>query len=205
MSSGLVWFCVILGLGSGVVRRRSASVALVAVQSLLIGLAALGIGSGGGEPEPVAGLALVAKAVVVAVLLGYAVARTRQPRPIGDDAAPALNGLVIVAAVAAVIVLVPDGPEASQTALHGGLALLAIGLVVAIMRRATLFQLLGLLIIENGVAVVALSGERGLPTVVELGVVFDLAIIVAVAVTFQSRILGAFGTTDAEAMRGLRD
>ena len=51
----------------------------------------------------------------------------------------------------------------------------------------------------------ALGGDRGLPTVVELGVIFDLAIIVAVAVTFQSRILGAFGTTDAEAMRGLRD
>lgn len=205
MSSGLVWVCVILGLGTGVVRRRSAAVALMAVQSLLIGLVALGIGSDGGEAEPLAGIALIAKAVLVAALLGYAVSRTRQPRPIGDDAAPVLNGLVMVGAVAAVIGLVPDADIASQTALHGGLALLAIGIVMAAMRRPTLFQLMGLLTIENGVAIVALGGERGLPAVVELGVIFDLAIVVAVAVTFQSRILGAFGTTDAEAMRGLRD
>lgn len=205
MSAGLVWVCVILGLGSGVVRRRSAAVALLAAQSLIIGLAALGVGSDGGEAEPLAGAALVAKAALVAALLGYAVARTRQPRPIGDDAAPVLHGLVMLGAVAAVIALVPDADPASGTAMHGGLALLAIGIVMAAMRRPTLFQLIGLLTIENGVAIVALGGDRGLPAVVELGVVFDLAIVVAVAVTFQSRILGAFGTTDAEAMRGLRD
>ncbi|MCC6831813.1 MAG: hypothetical protein IT200_10750 [Thermoleophilia bacterium] len=205
MSSGVVWLCVILGLGTGVVRRRSAAVALMALQSLLIGLAALGLGSGEGHAEPLAGVALVAKAVLVAGLLGYAVSRTRQPRPIGDDAAPVLNGLVMVGAVAAAIALIPDAGGASRTAMHGGLALLAIGIVMAAMRRPTLFQLMGLLTIENGVAIVALGGERGLPAVVELGVIFDLAIVVAVAVTFQSRILGAFGTTDAEAMRGLRD
>jgi len=180
-------------------------VALVALQSLAVGAAALGAAGGDHESEPVAGAALVLKAIVVAVLLGHAVARTRQPRPIGDDAAPALHAVLMIAAMFAVVALVPTGGLESPTEVRGGLALVAAGLVIAVARRATLFQLLGLLVIENGVAVAALGAERGLPTVVELGVAFDLTIIVAVAVAFQSRILGAFGTTDAEAMRGLRD
>lgn len=205
MSGGLVGVCVMLALAAVVVRRRSAAVAMVALQSAVIGLAVMGVGSAGRAGEPLAGAALIAKAAVVAALLGYAISRTRQPRPIGDDATPVVNAAFAAALATAFILLVPVDAIGSPTPVRGGLALLAAGLVIAMMRRATLFSLLGLLVAENGVTLAALAGHRGLPGVVELGVVFDLTILVAVAVAFQSRILGAFGSTDTRMLRELHD
>ncbi|MFN8109958.1 MAG: hypothetical protein U0Y82_08960 [Thermoleophilia bacterium] len=205
MSAGLVWVCVILGLGAVVVRRRTAAAAMVAAQSLCIGLAVSGLGSGGRAGDPLPGGGLILKAAAVAALLWWAIGRTRQPRPIGDDAGPAVNAALALALAAVLIWLVPVDAVGAPTPVRGGLAVLACGLVMAMMRRATLFTLMGLLVAENGVTIAALGGRHGLPGVVELGVAFDLTVLVAVAVAFQSRILGAFGTTDTTALRDLRD
>jgi hydrogenase-4 membrane subunit HyfE len=72
-------------------------------------------------------------------------------------------------------------------------------------RRATLFQALGLLVAENGIALAATAVKGGLPIVIELGAVFDVILIVAVATAFHERIFGEFGTGDTSLLRGLRD
>ncbi len=65
---------------------------------------------------------------------------------------------------------------------------------------------LALLVAENGIAVAAVSVSRAvLPVVVELGVAFDLVLVVTVAIVFHDRIFGMFGTTDTRMLRGLRD
>ena len=58
---------------------------------------------------------------------------------------------------------------------------------------------------ENGLSLLAISVPGGLPYVIELGALFDLALVVVVAVVFTRRIHGEFGTGDTELLRGLRD
>jgi hydrogenase-4 component E len=72
-------------------------------------------------------------------------------------------------------------------------------------RRPLLFQAIGLLVAENGIYLLALSAPGGMPFVVDLGVLFDLLLVVTVAIGFTHRIHGEFGTGDTEHLRGLRD
>ena len=80
-----------------------------------------------------------------------------------------------------------------------------VGVSVVIARRPALFQLLGLIVAENGLSLLAISVPGGLPYVIELGALFDLALVVAVAAAFTRRIHGELGTGDTELLRGLRD
>jgi len=58
---------------------------------------------------------------------------------------------------------------------------------------------------ENGLSLLAVSVPGGLSYVVELGALFDLALVVTVAVAFTQRIHLELGTGDTELLRGLHD
>jgi len=81
----------------------------------------------------------------------------------------------------------------------------AIGVAIVAMRKATLIQALGLLVAENGVAFAASAAAGGIPLVIELGIVFDLIVIVSVATAFHERIFDELGSGDATLLRGLHE
>ena len=58
---------------------------------------------------------------------------------------------------------------------------------------------------ENGIALAAVAVPGGLPLLIELGVAFDLVVLVTVAVVFHDRIFREFGTGDTAVLRELRD
>jgi hydrogenase-4 membrane subunit HyfE len=91
--------------------------------------------------------------------------------------------------------------QAEQTAV----ALVLVGVAIVVARRPAFFQLIGLIVAENGVALLAISVPGGLSYVIELGALFDLALVVAVASAFAQRIHAELGTGDTELLRGLRD
>ena len=64
MNSALVTAILLCGLGVIVVRRRSAAIALVAAQSLALGVGALGLASGRSSDFLVASVVLDRKSVV---------------------------------------------------------------------------------------------------------------------------------------------
>jgi hydrogenase-4 membrane subunit HyfE len=94
----------------------------------------------------------------------------------------------------------------SQAAQRATLTLVAIGLVTAATRRATLFQVLGIVLVENGLALAALSlpGPSS-SQAIELGVTVDLMLIAVVAGVFHERIFAEFGAGDSGVLRSLRD
>ncbi len=62
------------------------------------------------------------------------------------------------------------------------LALVAFGVVTVATRRATLFQVLGIVLVENGLALAALElPGSGSSLAIELGVALDLTLIALVA------------------------
>jgi hydrogenase-4 component E len=202
VSGGLIWLLVALGLGVVVIRRRSAAVGLVTVQALVLAVAAARGASGEGAASAAA---LAIRAVALGALLLLVVSRTREPRLVRAGVAPLARGGLAVAFALALTWLVPAIGLDSRNVERGVLALVAFGAVTAATRSATLFQVLGIVLAENGLALAALQLPRGSSLVIELGVAFDLTLIALVAVVFHERIFAEFGAGDTAALRSLRD
>jgi hydrogenase-4 membrane subunit HyfE len=202
VSGALVWLLVALGLGVVVIRRRSAAVGLVTAQALVLAAAAAHKASGGGVASAAA---LAIRALALGALLLLVVSRTREPRLVRAGVAPLARGGLAVTFALALTWLVPVIGLDSRNVERGVLALVAFGAVTAATRSATLFQVLGIVLVENGLALAALQLPRGSSLVIELGVAFDLTLIALVAVVFHERIFAEFGAGDSATLRSLRD
>jgi len=203
LSGALVWLVVALGLGVVVVRRRSLAVGLVTVQALLLAAAAF-VDRSGGESLG-ASAALAVRGVVLAALFLALVARTREPRPVRAGVAPLGRASAAVVLALALTWLVPEIGLDARSAERAVLALVAFGLVTVATRRATLFQVLGIVLVENGLALAALELPGTASTAIEVGVALDLTLIALVAAVFHERIFAEFGGGDTAALRSLRD
>jgi len=205
VSSTIVGAILVLGLGVIVVRRRSVAIALIAAQSLLLGIGALDLSAGRSDEFLVASLVLLTKAVVLPVLLLVVMRRPREPRLVAP-AAPALVRLAGAGAVAlvAAALVPPLGLGDAQTE-HTAVSLVLVGIAIVVARRPAFLQVLGLIVAENGLSLLAVSVPGGLSYVVELGALFDLVLVVTVAMAFAQRIHTELGTGDTEMLRGLRD
>ena len=198
MSGGVVWLLVALGIGVVVVRRRSVAVALVTAQALALAIASV-------HGTAAAGAVLAIRAIALAALLFAVVARTREPRPVRAGVAPLARAGLAVGLALTLTWLVPHIGLESRSAERGVLALVAFGAATVATRRATLFQVLGIVLVENGLALAALElPGRGSSIAIEVGVAFDLTLIALVAAVFHERIFAEFGAGDSASLRSLR-
>jgi hydrogenase-4 component E len=197
------WLLVGLGLGVVVVRRRSIAVGLVTTQALV--LAAIALQQAGTASDVVAGLALAVRAVALGALFLVAVARSREAQPLRARVGPMTRAGVAVVLILMLTALVPAFGLTSRPAERAVLALVAAGLACASMRRSTLFQVLGIVLVENGLALAAIESPHASSVIIELGVTLDLTLIVSVAALFHLRIFSEFGAGDSAALRSLRD
>jgi len=203
MSGGLLWILVAIGLAVVVIRRRSMAVALVTAQALVLVAFAL-YDAKDGEDVVAAG-ALAVRAVALATLFLLLVSRTREQRPVHARVPPLVRAGAAVAFALTLTWLVPTLGLDSRDAERAVLALVAFGIVAAATRRATLFQVLGIVLAENGLALAALELPGGASLTIELGVALDLMLIALVAGVFHERIFAEFGAGDSAALRTLRD
>jgi hydrogenase-4 membrane subunit HyfE len=205
VSSALIAAVLLLGLAVIAARRRSLAIALVAAQSLALGIGSLSLASERSDDFLVASLVLLTKAAVLPVLLFVVMRRTREPRLVAA-ASPVLVRLAGAGAIAlAVTALVPPLGLGDKQAEQTAVALVFVGIAIAVARRPAFMQLLGLLVAENGVSLLAVSVPGGLSYVIELGALLDLALVITVALAFTQRIHTELGTGDTELLRGLRD
>ena len=78
-----------------------------------------------------------------------------------------------------------DGPAIA--AVPVGIALVLIGFLVLLTRRSALSQLIGFLILDNGIATTAFLTSGGVPLVVELGVSLDVLLVVLILRVLTAR------------------
>ena len=203
MSGTLAWAVVALGLTVVVVRRRSVAVGLVTVQALL--LAGVAMAEASNTDDLGAAFALAVRGVALAALFLFIVSRTREPGPVRAGVAPFARAGVAVGLALAFTWLVPSiGLESSQSE-RAMLALVAFGAAIVATRRATLHQLLGIVMVENGLVLGAIELPGGASLAVELGVALDLTLIAIVAIVFHERIFAEFGSGDTAVLETLRD
>jgi hydrogenase-4 component E len=160
-----------------------------------------------------AALTLLVKAILVPVLLERLVERIDIRREIE----PILNvplsvvisgGLTLIAYIVAESFYRPEETAAPATLGHNALAvaisLFLIGFFMMLNRRKALTQVLALLSLENGLFLAAISLTYGMPLIVELGVLFDILVLVLVLGILVYRIRETFESMDVSLLRRLR-
>ena len=201
---------VLLGVWLAITRSLDTATWLLAIQSLLLGLAAVSIGTSRGSSELVVGgliaigIRAVALPVVVRRLLHASPVR-HERRPYLSRRASALAAVLIVF-VAAVAVDGAAGFSAgtSSRALPAAVGEVLTGLLLIATRRKSLSMVIGLLVFENGITLAALALTAGMPLVVELGATFDLLIVMVVVQVHSRRMLATLGSLSTDHLRNLR-
>ncbi|MFF4038227.1 hypothetical protein [Streptomyces sp. NPDC001816] len=133
-------------------------------------------------------------------------AETRETQPLVNVAASLLTAaLLTLLAYAVARPLTELNPTPATRALPVGLAVVLIGFFVLVTRRRALAQVVGFLLLDNGITATAFLATSGVPLIVELGVSFDVLLAVLVLQILTTRVREAFGTTDIDDLRELHD
>jgi hydrogenase-4 component E len=85
------------------------------------------------------------------------------------------------------------------------MGLVFVSLFVIISRKKALTQVVGFLMLENGIALLAVLGTHGIPIIVEIGVFLDVALGFIVMQVFVYQIHETFESIDVEQLNKLRE
>lgn len=205
-AAGIVALSVLLA----VTRSIGRSIWLVAAQSALGALAAIGVGItlGLGHLVVAGGLAFGAKVIVSplilrAMLRASSISVERHPY-VGPRLSLVAAIAIVFAASAATADLDLPASLGGSRALPAAIAAMLTGLFLMMSRRKVLSLLIGLLVFENGLAIAAFALTYGMPLVVELGILFDVLIVVVVGWVYARRMVRVFGSLSTDELRSLR-
>lgn len=193
-------------------RRELASIIrLFAAQGAALAalVAVLGVHQHHPELLGVAAGVLLLRAGLLPYLMRRALAASgeaRETQPLVNVAASLLAAAALTLLAYAVSrPLVALAPSPATQAIPVGLTVVLIGLFVLATRRRALSQVVGLLLVDNGITAIAFLATSGVPLTVELGVSLDVLLAVLVLVVLTARMRTAFGVTDLDELRELHD
>jgi hydrogenase-4 component E len=133
-------------------------------------------------------------------------AEARETRPVVNVAASLLAAAALtLLAYSVTRPLVALEPSPATTILPAAVAVVLIGFFILVTRRRALSQVVGFLLLDNGITATAFLAAAGVPLIVELGVSFDLLLVVLVLQVLTTRLRTAFGSTDLDELRELHD
>ncbi|WP_248961474.1 hypothetical protein [Sphaerisporangium perillae] len=192
-------------------RDLAAIVRLFAVQGADLGALVIVLGLHKGSAELM--IAGVAVGGLRAGLLPCLMRRALMAGGEGRETKPLVNvaGSLLVAAVLAMVAyavsqpLVRLTPTPATQAVPVALTVLLVGFFVLVTRRRALSQVVGFLLMDNAITATAFLTTSGVPMVVELGVSLDILLAVLVLQVLTTRMRAAFGGTDLDELRELRD
>jgi hydrogenase-4 component E len=154
-----------------------------------------------------AAIALVVKAFVIPLALHQIIVRLGIHRTIEPVVGVGLTMLAGIGLVAlSVMVMLPITATAGTLAredLAFALSVVLLGLLMMISRRNAVSQVIGFMSIENGL-ILAATGAKGMPLVVEISVAFSILIAFIVIGIFLFRIRERFDTVDIQALDRFR-
>jgi len=154
-----------------------------------------------------AAIALAFKAIVIPVALHRIVQRLGIHREIETVVGIGLTMLAGIGLVAlSMVVMLQVTAEADPLAredLAFALAVVLIGLLLMTTRRNAVSQVVGFMSLENGL-ILAATGAKGMPFVVEISVAFSILIAFIVVGIFLFRIRERFDTVDVQVLDRFR-
>lgn len=193
-------------------REIAVIIRVFALQGLALAalVAVLAAHEGSVELGAVAVGILVLRAGVLPALLRRALAAAgeerRETRPLVNVASSLLAAAVLTLLGYAVSQpLIALAPSAATQAVAVGMTVVLIGFFVLVTRRRALSQLVGFLLMDNGITAVGFLTTSGVGLVVELGVSLDVLLAVLVLHILTTRMRATFGDTDLDELRELHD
>lgn len=154
-----------------------------------------------------ASLALGLKGIVIPVALHKMIVRLGVHRDVEQVVGVGKTLLAGLALTSLSLLLVLKITVASEAFTREGLALalaiILLGFLMMISRRNAITQIVGFMSLENGL-VLAATGARGMPLVVEISVAFSVLIALFVFAVFVFRIRERFDSVDVEALEDVR-
>jgi hydrogenase-4 component E len=146
-----------------------------------------------------AAIALVVKAFVIPLALHRIIVRLgihKTIEPVVGIGLTMLAGIGLVAL--SIMVMLPITAQAGTLAredLAFALSVILLGLLMMVARRNAVSQVIGFMSIENGL-ILAATGAKGMPLVVEISVAFSILVALIVIGIFLFRIRERFETVD---------
>lgn len=154
-----------------------------------------------------AGIALIFKAIIIPVGLHRIIQRLGIHRDIETAVGIGPTMLAGIGLVALSMVLMlrvtPEADPLAREDLAFALSIILLGLLVMVTRRNAVSQVVGFMSLENGL-VLAATGAKGMPLVVEISVAFSILIAFIVIGVFLFRIRERFDSVDVGALDDYR-
>jgi hydrogenase-4 component E len=154
-----------------------------------------------------AAIALAFKAIIIPLVLHRIIQRLgihRQIETVVGIGLTMLAGMGLVALSMVVMLRVtPDADPLAREDLAFALAVVLLGLLLMVTRRNAVSQVVGFMSLENGL-VLAATGAKGMPLVVEISVAFSILIAFIVIGIFLFRIRERFDTVDVHVLERYR-
>ncbi|HUI45490.1 MAG TPA: hydrogenase [Nitrospirota bacterium] len=152
-------------------------------------------------------LTLATKGIIIPLFLRGIVRRMRVTHEIQPYLSNSLSLAISGVLVAVVYASLKEGifiTGFSKNVLQISIAVILISLFVMITRKKALTQAIGLLFMENGLFLAGFSLTFGMPTMIELGVLFDMLMGVIILGIFAIQIKRAFASADLDKLTVLK-
>jgi hydrogenase-4 component E len=154
-----------------------------------------------------AAIALVLKGIVIPIALHQMIRRLgvhREIEVVVGIGPTMLAGMGLVALSMMVMLRVtPEADPLAREDLAFALAVILLGLLVMVTRRNAVSQVVGFMSLENGL-ILAATGAKGMPLVVEISVAFSVLVAFIVIGVFLFRIRERFDTVDVHELDRFR-
>ena len=188
--------------------RLSACIRAIAVQGLLLGvLPPILFASVSVHVLSLAGGTILVKAVALPAFLRWAIREAsvrREVEPLVGYMASLLLGVVALAASFAVANVLPPRAGYPDLLIPAALVTVIIGLIVLITRAKALTQVVGYLMLENGIYLFGLTQLQRVPFLVEVGVLLDVFVgvfIMGIVVFHINREFDSISATNLTELR----
>ena len=190
-------------------RRVSTAIILFALQSAIITaqVMATAYTEKAAEAWIVAAMVFALKVVAIPSALLWLVEQLKVSRAMEPSLSSAkavfITALMIFLSYAAVQPYARES-RVPEDALAAAVALILTGAFLMVSQRKALMQIVGLLVLENGIFLAALTTTFGMPLIIEIGIFFDLLMGILIMGIFAFRIRDTFDHLDVTKLRQLR-
>ena len=192
-------------------RRLSACVDLFALQSVFLAATATLVAflTGIHHIYIAAALTVVIKAIVIPRILNKVIERLNVTRELGMNvnipAGLLICGALVILAFFITQPIIPLGFLLTRDSLAIALAIILIGFFTMIARKKAVTQVVGFLVMENGLFLGATAAAYGMPLIVELGVFFDVLVAGLIIGIYTHRIQDTFDSVDTTKLTVLKE
>lgn len=201
----LIFASTFIILGS---KRLYSCVNAFGVQSFLLASVAATVAYSTNKNEIyiIALLTLIVKAAIIPYIFVYIIKQIKVTREVElyvNISPSLLMGGVLVVISYYLARQISTNTQLSIYALSASISLVSIGLFIMISRKKAIMQMLGILVMENGLFLGAISLTYGMPLLVELGIFFDILVGSLIMGILVFRINRTFETIDTNMLKTL--